>query len=297
MPYSGGMTWKTPPPPLSSNGSAAGSNSFRSAEAARSGPRRHRTLWISDVHLGTWGSKASLLIDFLKHNDAETLYLVGDIVDGWWLRRVWHWPQTHNDVVQKILRKARKGTKVIFLPGNHDEMARDFLGLSLGGIKIHDRVVHSTADGRRLLVLHGDQFDGLLNHAQWLSLLGSGAYEVALGLNHVVNAVRRKFGLPYWSLASFLKHKTKKAVGFMNRFEETVAREARRLGVDGVVCGHIHRPEIRTIDGILYANDGDWVESCTALAEDFQGRLEILRWPSPAAAPAPRSASTALSHA
>lgn len=240
--------------------------------------RYHRALWISDVHLGTWGSKAHFLLDFLKHNESEYLYLVGDIVDGWWLRRVWHWPQAHNDVIQKILRKARKGTRVVFLPGNHDEMARDFLGTSFGGIRIHDRVIHRLADGRRLLVLHGDQFDGILNHAPWLSMMGSGAYEAALAVNNLLNWSRRKMGLPYWSLASFLKQKTKKALGYVTRFEDTVVREVRRLGVDGVVCGHIHRPEIRTIDGILYANDGDWVENCTALAEDAAGRLEILSW-------------------
>jgi len=240
--------------------------------------RRYRTIWISDLHLGTRGCKADDLLDFLKHSESETLYLVGDIVDGWRLRKSWYWPQAHNDVVQKVLRKARKGTRVVFVPGNHDEFVRDYHGLLFGDIKVENTAIHHTADGRRLLVLHGDAFDGVVKHARWLALLGDRAYTAALTLNHWLNMARRSMGFPYWSLSAYLKHKVKNAVQYMTRFEETMADEARRLGADGVVCGHIHHAELREIGGILYCNDGDWVESCTALVEHFDGRLEILHW-------------------
>jgi UDP-2,3-diacylglucosamine pyrophosphatase LpxH len=240
--------------------------------------RRYRTIWISDIHLGTRGCKADDLLDFLKDTDSETLYLVGDIVDGWRLRKSWYWPQAHNDVVQKILRKARKGTRVVFVPGNHDEFVRDYHGLLFGDIKVENSAIHHTADGRRLLILHGDAFDGVVKHARWLALLGDRAYTVALDLNHWLNVARRAMGFPYWSLSAYLKHKVKNAVQYMTRFEETMADEARRAGADGVVCGHIHHAELRDLNGILYCNDGDWVESCTALVEHFDGRLEILHW-------------------
>ncbi len=240
--------------------------------------RRFRTIWISDVHLGTRGCKAEFLLDFLKSAESDTLYLVGDIVDGWRLRRSWHWPQAHNDVVQKILRKARKGTRVVFIPGNHDEFARDYADLNFGDIQVMVDDVHETADGRRLLVLHGDSFDGVVKYAKWLAHLGDGAYTLVLGLNHWFNLIRRRLGLPYWSLSAYLKHKVKNAVQFMANYEQAMADEARKRGVDGVVCGHIHHAELRDIDGVIYANDGDWVESCTALVEHADGRLEILRW-------------------
>lgn len=240
--------------------------------------QRFRTIWISDVHLGTRGCKAEYLLDFLKSTESDTLYLVGDIIDGWRLRRSWHWPQPHNDVVQKILRKARKGTRVVFIPGNHDEFARDYTEHNFGEIELAEEAVHETADGRRLLVLHGDTFDGVVKYAKWLAHLGDWAYTLALSLNHWLNVVRRRMGLPYWSLSAYLKHKVKNAVQFIDDYEQTVADEARRRGVDGVVCGHIHHAEIRDIDGVLYANDGDWVESCTALVESPDGTLEVLRW-------------------
>lgn len=240
--------------------------------------RRYRAIWISDIHLGTRGCKADYLLDFLKQTESDILYLVGDIVDGWRLSKSWYWPQSHNDVVQKLLRKARKGTRVIFVPGNHDEFARHYLDHSFGGIEVVDQAVHCTADGRRLLVLHGDAFDGVVTYAKWLARLGDGAYTLALALNHWVNLARRRLDLPYWSLSAYLKHKVKNAVQFMDDYERTVADEARRQGVDGVVCGHIHHAELRESHGIVYANDGDWVESCTALVEHHNGRLEILRW-------------------
>lgn len=259
--------------------------------------QRFRTIWISDVHLGTRGCKADFLLDFLKNTESDTLYLVGDIVDGWRLRRSWYWPQAHNDVVQKILRKARKGTRVVFIPGNHDEFARDYADHNFGDIEVACQTVHETADGRRLLVLHGDSFDGVVKYAKWLAHLGDWAYTLALALNNWLNLVRRRMGLPYWSLSAYLKHKVKNAVQFIDDYEQTIADEARRQGVDGVVCGHIHHAEMRDVDGVLYANDGDWVESCTALVEDAEGRLEVLRWldhamATPVAAlPAPKSVS------
>jgi UDP-2,3-diacylglucosamine pyrophosphatase LpxH len=245
---------------------------------------RFRTLWISDIHLGTPGCQAEALLDFLKSTDCETLYLVGDIIDGWQLRRGWFWPQAHNDVVQKLLRKVRKGTRVIFVPGNHDEFARKYLGHSFGGVEVVEDCVHQTADGRRLWVTHGDLFDGVIQCAKWLAYVGDSMYEFTLRLNRYLNHLRARFGLPYWSLSKYLKLKVKRAVSYVSDFEAAVVREARKRGVHGVVCGHIHHAELREIDGLLYANDGDWVESLTALAEHADGRLELIDWTRRAAA-------------
>ena len=247
-----------------------------------------RAIYLSDIHLGTRGCRADLLLDFLRRNESDYLYLVGDIVDGWRLRRWWYWPQAHNDVVQKILRKARKGTRVFYVPGNHDEMARDYCGLNFGGVNVVREAIHETADGKRLLVIHGDEFDGIVRYARWLAILGDWAYAAALNLNTAFNAGRRLLRLPYWSLSAYLKHKVKNAVQFIDDFEGTVAAHARGRGLDGVVCGHIHHARIRDIDGVRYCNDGDWVESCTALVEDLDGQMRILRWaeaPAPALAP------------
>ena len=241
-------------------------------------PNRYRTIWISDFHLGIKACKAPFLLDFLRHNDSETLYLVGDIFDGWALARSWNWAQSHNDVIQKLLRKARKGTKVIYLPGNHDEFARDYIGLDFGKVSVMDEVIHETADGRKFVVLHGDNFDGMIRHARWVSLLGAKVYRALLSLNRMVNFFRRLLRLPYWSLAGFLKHKTKRAVQFMADFEVAMANVAHSHGADGVVCGHIHSAEINQVGGVKYANCGDWVESCTALVEHFDGRLELIKW-------------------
>jgi UDP-2,3-diacylglucosamine pyrophosphatase LpxH len=237
-----------------------------------------RAAWISDVHLGTPGCRADALLDFLKNVDCDLLFLVGDIVDGWQLRRSWYWPQAHNDVIQKVLRKARKGTRVIFVPGNHDEFARRYVDHEFGGIEVVEDWTHTTADGRHLWITHGDLFDGVIQCARWLAYVGDSLYSGALRLNRHVNSLRARMGLPYWSLSKYLKLKVKRAVSFIGDFEMAVAREARRRGVDGVVCGHIHHAEMRTIDGILYCNDGDWVESLTALVEHLDGRLEILDW-------------------
>jgi UDP-2,3-diacylglucosamine pyrophosphatase LpxH len=237
---------------------------------------RVRAVWISDIHLGTPGCQAHALLDFLRDVECQTLYLVGDIVDGWQLRRQWYWPQAHNDVVQKLLRKARKGTKVVFVPGNHDEFARRYFGNNFGGIEVVEDAMHLTADGRRLWITHGDHFDGVIQCAKWLAYVGDSAYEFVLKLNGWFNSARARLGLPYWSLSKYLKLKVKRAVSYVSEFEAAVAREAARRGADGVVCGHIHHAEMREIDGILYCNDGDWVESLTALVEHNDGRLEIL---------------------
>ncbi len=251
---------------------------------------RYRTIWISDIHLGTRGCQADYLLDFLRCSESDYLYLVGDIVDGWRLKKSWYWAQSHNDVVQKLLRKARKGTRVIYVPGNHDEALRDYAGVHFGGVFVTPEIVHVTADGRRLLVMHGDQFDGVIRYAKWLAYLGDRAYNLAIAANHWFNLARRQLGFGYWSLSAYLKNKVKNAVQFIDNFEAAVAAEARRRRVDGVVCGHIHKAEIRTIDGVLYCNDGDWVESCTALVEHLDGRLEIVHWAEvrdlPEAAPA-----------
>ena len=245
--------------------------------AAEPGALLHvRTVWISDLHLGTPGCQAQALLDFLRDVECETLYLVGDIIDGWQLRRQWYWPQSHNDVVQKLLRKARKGTRVVFVPGNHDEFARKYLGNNFGGIDVVEDCVHELLDGRRLWVTHGDYFDGVIQHAKWLAHMGDHAYEFTLKLNRHLNSLRARLGLPYWSLSRYVKFKVKRAVSYVGDFEAAVAREARVRGLQGVVCGHIHHAEMRTIDGVLYCNDGDWVESLTALVEHLDGRLALI---------------------
>jgi len=240
--------------------------------------RSYRAVFISDVHLGTKGCQAELLLDFIRHMECDTLYLVGDIVDGWKLRSGWHWPQAHNDVVQKILRLARKGVNVIYVPGNHDDRIRDFIGVHFGGVVVARDAIHETADGRRFLVLHGDEFDGVVQHAKWLAFVGDYAYRALLSANTLFNRARRRMGFGYWSLSAFLKTKVKNALQFVENFEAAVADEARRRGVDGVICGHIHKAEMRDIDGIAYINDGDWVESCSALVEHPDGRPEIVHW-------------------
>ena len=241
-------------------------------------PLRFRTIFISDIHLGTSGCQAKRLLEFLKATESDKLYLIGDIVDGWQLKRRWYWHQTHNDVVQVVLKKARKGTKVIFVPGNHDESVRQFIGLDFGGIKIRDELVHKTADGRKLLVLHGDRFDGVIACAKWLAYVGDSLYTMILKFNQYYNSWRARAGLPYWSLSQYLKLKVKNAVSYITSFEQALADEARKQGLDGVICGHIHKPEIRDIDGILYCNDGDWVESLSALVEEPSGELRLVDW-------------------
>jgi len=248
-------------------------------EPTLEGRRRFRTIWISDVHLGTKGCNAAMLIDFLDNTDSETMYLVGDIIDGWRLKKRLYWPSTHNDIVWRVLKRAKRGTRIVYVPGNHDEMFRQFSGMNFGGVEIERAAVHETADGRRLLVMHGDEFDAVMLAHRWLAFIGDAAYTLLMGLNRWVNAFRNRFGLSYWSLSKMAKHKVKNAVEFISQYEELVARAAAGRGVDGVVCGHIHTAEMRDLAGVEYYNDGDWVEGCTALVEHFDGRMEILHWP------------------
>ncbi len=240
--------------------------------------RRYRTLFLSDTHLGTRGCQAHLLVDFLRYHDADTIYLVGDIIDGWRLRKSWYWPQSHNDVVQKLLRKGRKGSKIIYVPGNHDEMLREYCGHSFGSIELKLRDIYELADGRRFLIIHGDEFDVVVCNAKWLAFLGDWAYRVAISFNTLFNAVRRRLGFGYWSLSAWLKYKVKNAVSFIGNFEKALSDEAERHNVDGVICGHIHHAANHKMGNIDYVNIGDWVESCTAVVEHNDGRLEIIRW-------------------
>ncbi len=238
----------------------------------------YRAVFISDLHLGTPGCQAEALLDFLKSHTSDTLYLVGDIVDGWQLRRKWYWPQAHNDVVQKLLRRVRKGSRVVYIPGNHDEFARDFEEHHFGGIEVLEEASHILLDGRKLWLIHGDYFDAVVQYAKWLAYVGDSLYELTLRLNRHFNRLRAKLGMRYWSLSAYLKGKVKKALNFVTDFENAVANEALKRGYQGVVCGHIHRAEIRMINGVLYCNDGDWVESRSALVEHMDGHLELIFW-------------------
>jgi UDP-2,3-diacylglucosamine pyrophosphatase LpxH len=245
--------------------------------------RKCRTVWISDIHLGTRGCNAEALVSFLKSIETETLYLVGDIIDGWRLRKGWYWPDAHNEVIRRILKMAHKGTRVVFICGNHDEMLRPYTGLTFGGVELLNEAVHTTADGRRLLVVHGDAFDAVVLYHRWLAFLGDKAYELIMRVNVGFNAVRRWLKLPYWSLSAYLKKRVKNAVSYIGKYEEAVAHAAIERGLDGIVCGHIHSAEIREMEGphgsVTYYNDGDWVESCTALVEDFSGAMSLIDWP------------------
>ena len=240
----------------------------------------YRAVFISDTHLGTRGCRSDFLADFLGRMSCDRLYLVGDIIDGWRLRKSWYWDANHDEVLRLILRHAQGGAEVTYIPGNHDEMFRAWLpvGLEIGGIRLRNDAVHVTADGRRLLVMHGDEFDSVVRYAKFIALLGDGAYTSALAINRWFNVLRRHLGYPYWSLSAWLKRQVKGAVKAIDRFEVALANEARRRGFDGVVCGHIHHAEMREVNGVLYMNDGDWVESCTALVEHHNGEFELVDW-------------------
>jgi UDP-2,3-diacylglucosamine pyrophosphatase LpxH len=241
-------------------------------------PRRYRSIFISDVHLGTHGCKADCLLDFLRHVESDYLFLVGDIIDGWRLQKRSFWPDKHAEVLDRLFARARNGTEVVYLPGNHDEALRELIGSNVGGVKFRHDAIHDAADGRRLLVVHGDTFDGVVTDMRWLAVVGSVAYDLALIANTWLNMARGWLGLGYWPLSAFLKERVKAAVKFIDRYEHSLVREARRRRVAGVICGHVHKPEMRTIDGLLYYNDGDWVESCSALVEHPDGRFELLEW-------------------
>lgn len=245
------------------------------------GGRTCRTIFISDIHLGTRTAQAGALLDFLKHHEADTIYLVGDIIDFWRVRRGPQWPQKHNDVIQKLLRKVRRGCRIIFIPGNHDECLREFVGMQFGGIEVCRKAVHRAANGDTYLVTHGDEFDVVIRSAKWLAVLGDHGYEFALWLNNPLNWIRRHLGFGYWSFSAYLKYSVKTAVNFIGAFEEAVAGEAERQGAQGVICGHIHHAANRRINGVHYLNCGDWVESCSALVENLDGSFEIIRWHEP----------------
>jgi UDP-2,3-diacylglucosamine pyrophosphatase LpxH len=240
----------------------------------------YRTIWISDFHLGSRNCRADFLIDFLLRTHSEKLYLVGDIIDGWQIKTDFYWPINHLNVVRRILDKAKQGVEVIYLPGNHDEFLRNFddFQLTIGSIQITDQAIHTTADGKRLLVMHGDQFDTVVRHYKWLAHIGDYGYQFLMWVNRHLNHLRRWLGFGYWSLSAYVKLKVKEAVNFISKFEEMLVAECKAQGLQGVVCGHIHKAELKVVDNILYANAGDWVESCTALVEHFDGRLEIIHW-------------------
>ena len=249
---------------------------FESLNFENEEPNRVRTAWISDVHLGTRASGAAQLLDFLRAYDFETLYVVGDLIDIWQMRRGRYWPQQHNDVIQKILRKSRKGARVIYIPGNHDEMISSFYG-AYGSITIQKHAIHRTVDGRRILVIHGHELDTVVQNVKWLAYVGDAGYQFLLSLNPFINFVRRRFGLGYWSLSAYVKKRVKDAVSFIGKFEAAVVRYAERYRVEGVLCGHIHSSAIHKFGNVTYYNCGDWVETCSALIEHFDGRIEIVR--------------------
>ena len=238
----------------------------------------YRSIFISDLHLGTRGCQAELLLEFLEATPADKIYLVGDIIDFWRIRKGVYWPKAHQDIIHHLLKRGREETEAIFIPGNHDEALRDFVGLHADGVSVMRQATHTAADGRRFLVLHGDEFDMVVKNHRWLSILGDSAYTVLLAINLWFNRTRRAFGFPYWSLSAYIKLRVKNAVNYISRFEDLVAAAAHKKGLDGVICGHIHHAEIRETQGVTYMNDGDWVESCTALAEDANGEFRIIRW-------------------
>src|SRR5947209_11980813 len=239
--------------------------------------RRVRAEWISDMHLGTRGANAGALLDFLREHEFETLYVVGDLIDIWQLRRSIYWPQQHNDVIQKILRKSRKGTRTIYIPGNHDDLLAKFYG-AYGNITVQKHSIHRLVDGRRMLVIHGHELDSVVQNVQWLAFAGDLGYQFLLSLNPAINFVRRRFGLGYWSLSAFAKQRVKDAVSFIGRFEDAVARYAEEFEVDAVLCGHIHSASMRTVRNIEYYNCGDWVETCSALFEDYTGEIRLVSY-------------------
>jgi len=244
--------------------------------------QQYRTIWISDLHLGSKGCKADFLTDFLKKNSCEKLILNGDIIDGWRMRKKVYWPQEHTNVIRRILTRAKRGTEVIYITGNHDDMLRKYSGMNFGNVHLVDEYIHETADGKKLWCVHGDQFDGVIQCHRWLAFVGDFLYETVLNWNRWYNHIRHRLGFGYWSLSAYLKHRVKRAVNFISDFEEAVAKSAIQQGMDGVVCGHIHHAEIRDIESngasVTYFNSGDWVESCTALAEDFDGKIHLINW-------------------
>ncbi|WKW52274.1 UDP-2,3-diacylglucosamine diphosphatase [Rhodomicrobium lacus] len=251
---------------------------FRNVPVIRFGEKRYRALFLSDLHLGTRAAKTDGLIEFLRNHDAETVYLVGDIIDFWRLKRGVIWPGGNDEILQLLLERMQSGTRIVYVPGNHDEALRAYCGMSFSGIEIARDCVHTTANGRKLFVLHGDEFDVVVRYAKWLRFLGDRSYEFVLWCDGPLNFLRRKLGFGHWSLSVYVKTRVKAAAAFIEEFEVALAGEAKRRGFDGVVCGHIHHPADRLIDGVRYLNCGDWTENCTAIAEHADGRIEILHW-------------------
>ncbi len=245
---------------------------------APSDVKRYRAMFLSDVHLGTRGCQADMLQAFLRRYEADRIYLVGDIFDGWRLKRGWHWPQAHNNVVEALMAKAHAGTPIVYVPGNHDEVMRNYLGTHFGGIEVKSTHDHIAADGRRYLVTHGDQYDVVVVNAKWIAHLGDRAYNGVLMLNTALNRIRRLWGGQFWSLSNWAKQQVKRAVNFIGEYEAVLADEARRGGYDGIICGHIHKAEMADRNGILYLNCGDWVESCTAIVERDDGSFKLIDW-------------------
>jgi len=242
---------------------------------------KYKTIFISDLHIGSTQCQADILLDFLKHNDCDVLYLVGDIIDFWALSKKVYWPKDHNTIIQKILRKARHDTRVIYIPGNHDENVRDYNDYVFGDIVVKNSVIHTTADGKRFLVVHGDEYDTIAKYHKWIAKLGSKGYDFLLEVNRLFRAIRRIFGIrSHFSLAAFIKFKVKNAVQFISDYEQSIVNTLSDEGLDGVICGHIHHAEIKNLDGFLYVNTGDFVESCTGIVEHYDGRLELIRWQS-----------------
>ena len=240
--------------------------------------KKYRSIFISDIHLGTKMSQADKVLEFLKTTESDNLFLVGDIIDGWAMNKSFYWPQEHNDVIQKILRKARKGTNVVYIPGNHDEFLRSFCDSKFGNISLEYMHVYKALDGKNIIISHGDQFDAVITNAKWLAHIGSWAYDVAMVFNVFINFIRRIFYLPTWSLSAWAKYKVKEAVNFISDYEENLSNWAVSMKATAIVCGHIHHANIREIGGLHYMNCGDWVESCTALVEHLDGTWEIVKW-------------------
>jgi len=242
-------------------------------------PQHYRTIFLSDIHLGTRGCQAERLTAFLKFHTCDRLYLVGDIIDGWRLKSGFYWPQSHSNVMRRFLTASKRGTEVVYVTGNHDEFLRRYADMQLGNVQVVNRAKHVTADGSELLVVHGDEFDVITRYHRWIAFAGDIGYSLLLRLNRYINSIRRKFGLGHWSLSAWLKYKVKRAVSYISEFEAAIARRCRIEGFDGVVCGHIHHAEITDLEGVRYMNCGDWVESCTALVEDEDGTFSIVHWP------------------
>lgn len=239
---------------------------------------RYRAVWLSDIHLGTRACRVDRLVAFLQSVSCDYLYLVGDIIDLWSLKRRWYWPRSHSEVIRRLLKRDVKGTKIVFVPGNHDELFREYNGLHFGGVEVANVAYHTTADGRRVMMVHGDMFDHIVRNYTLITHLGDWAYDVLLAINIWLNAARRRLGFGYWSLAGYVKRKVKKVISFVSGYEQSLVRYAKQHKADVIISGHIHRPDLREIEGVLYANCGDWVESCSALVEHLDGRIELLNF-------------------